>query len=359
MGNDLVKFLGDRGDEVWVTSRKNREYKEKNIHLIHGNAHDKLFLKVILQERYNAIVDFMSYSSNEFSARLEMLLDATEQYCYLSSARVYAASDLPLTEDSLRLLDIRGKEFEDYLRTDEYALAKARQENMLRQSGRNNWTIIRPYITYSNIRLQLGIFEKELWLYRALNGHTVVFPNDIGEKYTTMTYGADVARGIVMLVGNNRALGETVQIVAPQPVKWKEILKIYIEGIESYIGQRPKIKFIDSSDIIGKVTGRKYQILYDRLYDRYFNSQKINQICGEELSYIPVDEGLKRCMKEFIMGGQTFRLNDISWKYEGFADGLTGEKFSLELISTVKGKIKYESGRYIAHAEFKKEKRAK
>ena len=55
---------------------------------------------------------------------------------------------------------------EEYLKTDEYALSKARQEDILHRSGKNNWTVIRPYITYSEIRLQLGVLEKELWLYR-------------------------------------------------------------------------------------------------------------------------------------------------------------------------------------------------
>ena len=40
---------------------------------------------------------------------------------------------------------------------------------------------------------QLGVLEKELWLYRALNGRTIVFSKDIAEKSTTLTYGYDVA----------------------------------------------------------------------------------------------------------------------------------------------------------------------
>lgn len=53
------------------------------------------------------------------------------------------------------------------LSIDEYAITKAHQENLLINSKNKNWTIIRPYITYSEQRLQLGTFEKEDWLYRA------------------------------------------------------------------------------------------------------------------------------------------------------------------------------------------------
>ena len=41
------------------------------------------------------------------------------------------------------------------------ALQKAREENLLLKSDSRNWTIIRPYITYYDERLQLGVFEKK------------------------------------------------------------------------------------------------------------------------------------------------------------------------------------------------------
>ena len=72
---------------------------------------------------------------------------------------------------------------EQYLATNEYALAKAREENVLTESGFNNFTIIRPYITYYNNRLQLGIFEKEIWLQRALDGKNSFQPKHCIEVY--------------------------------------------------------------------------------------------------------------------------------------------------------------------------------
>jgi hypothetical protein len=110
----------------------------------------------------------MIYTTQSFKERVNFLLDATSQYVFFSSSRVYADSEIPITEDSSRLLDV--SQDKKFLSTDEYSLAKARQENILRKSKRKNWTIIRPYITYSENRLQLGILEKEEWLYRALQG---------------------------------------------------------------------------------------------------------------------------------------------------------------------------------------------
>lgn len=51
----------------------------------------------------------------------------------MSSARVYAENNALISEDSPRLLDVSTDAV--YLRTNEYALAKAREENILRNSG--------------------------------------------------------------------------------------------------------------------------------------------------------------------------------------------------------------------------------
>lgn len=172
----------------------------------------------------------MSYSTAQFSKRYEAILSSTDQYIFLSSARVYAQSDKPLTEGSPRLLDVCHDA--DYLITDEYALAKARQEDLLRNSGKNNWTIIRPYITYSEYRLQLSCLEKESWLYRALHGRTIVISNDLLSRKTTFTYGEDVASGIVSVIGNCESLGKSYHITNNEAHTWEEILSIYLTAIE-------------------------------------------------------------------------------------------------------------------------------
>ena len=53
------------------------------------------------------------------------------------------------------------------------------EENLLFNSEKNNFTIIRPTITYNTQRLQLGVLEKENWLYRALHGRAIVFSDDV------------------------------------------------------------------------------------------------------------------------------------------------------------------------------------
>ena len=344
IGVELVHLLSETNKYmIDVTSRKSRTSDKWNICYVQGNAHDNTFISdLLLQKSYDVIVDFMIYKTDEFRNRYELLLSKTDQYVFLSSGRVYANSNKKISEKSLRLLDIC--EDNEYLKTDEYALSKARQEDILRSSGSQNWTILRPYITYNDERLQLGILEKENWLYRALRNHTIIFSSDIAQKITTMTYGGDVAKGISSIIGEKKAYGETFQILQPEPIEWQSVLEIYLKVLKSKTGVCPKVIMLDDSKTMIKYSGGKYQAIYDRMYDRTFDNFKILQFCPELKDSVRTPEGLEKCLSSFLDSDRLFK--NINWKFEGFADKIANENYSLKEIIGFKNKLRYLLARY-------------
>jgi Nucleoside-diphosphate-sugar epimerases len=338
MGEHLVEIVAASGMETHVTSRT-RSGVAGCVHYIQGNAKDDAFLAPILARKWDAIVDFMVYSTPAFERRLPRLLESTSQYFYLSSARVYANSPGPITEESPRLLDVvKDPEF---LATDEYALAKARQENLLRASGRRNWTIIRPYITYARERLQLGVLEKEGWLYRALRRRSIVFSRDINERVTTMTSGRDVARAMVSLIGKTDALSEAFHVTTSQSHGWNHILKIYLEAIETHLGFKPRVHLADLAGFL-RCHPSKYQVIYDRVFDRVFDNSKIGRYLDVG-SFTPVDNGLREALCAFL-SNPTFK--QVDWRAEAKKDRLVREHSSLWEPHGLKDKARYAIRRY-------------
>jgi len=339
MGSHLINLLSDRGDKVVVTSRSHRPSKEL-VEFRQGNAKDIDFLRDILREQWDAIVDFMIYTEAEFEKRIELLLESTSHYVFLSTARVYNKSQEAITEESARLLDSSSDQ--DFLATREYSLSKALQEDILRSSNKTNWTIVRPYITYGEKRLQLGNLEKEDWLYRALQGRSIIFSKDINNRLTTLTYGLDVATGIASIINNTNAFGETYHITNEYAHKWSEILDIYLDVLEKKLGNRPKVIYQNLSDYLLWNKG-KYQILYDRLFDRKFDNTKINRFINTK-DFIQVEDGLKKCIETFLDNPSFF---DINWKNEAIKDRYARETTPLKEIGGFKQKIKYLVFRYL------------
>lgn len=292
IGGHLSELLVNCGSEVVVTTRKERKGRE-GISYVMGDAHDPLFLGEVLSKGWDAVIDFMLWSSCAFERVCSQLLSSCEHYIFLSSYRVFADSPL-ITERSPRLLDV--VEDREYLATDEYALAKARQEDILRRSGRINWTIVRPAITYSQGRFQLCTLECDTWFPLALSGHVVPLSEDMLAKTTTMTWGGDVAKMISLLIGRDDAKGEDFNVCTSKSARWNDVLEIYRAIIPFCVKRIPE-------GLYERTVGGVYQCRYDRLFNRVVDNSKIITFTGlRESDLLSIDEGIGREFSGFVRG---------------------------------------------------------
>lgn len=333
MGRPLVDKLS-KDNIVYVTSRTAKTSTE-NIKYLQGNATQIDFIDNLLKKKsWDCIVDFMVHSESVLKTLLPKILNNTKQYVFISSARVYSQSETPITEETPRLLDVCQDE--EYLKTNEYALAKAREENLLFNSGKNNFTIIRPTITYNTHRLQLGVLEKENWLYRALRGRSIVFSEDINNKLTTMTHGDDVSIGIASIIGKEEALGEAFHITYPASLPWNEVLKIYLNVLKKHTGKDIPVVMTQKSTNL-KFKNRIYQLIYSRYFNRTFNNSKIAKFTNIS-NFTAPQQGLANCLQEFLKKPQ---FGNIAWELEAVNDKIAGERTPLREIPHIGNKIKY------------------
>lgn len=337
MGQELVPLLAqDVKNEIVVTSRKKLESRER-IEYVQGNAKNIYFIRPLLESNYfDVIVDFMLYSVDEFKDRYELLLSSCKQYIFLSSSRVYAASDEPINEASDRLLDVSTDK--EFLENGEYSLTKAKEEDILNSSKYKNWVIIRPYKTYSNSRLQLGVLEMEQWLYRAVAGKTVVALGDIKHLHTSLTNSKDTAKILLRIIGNLTLNGEIFQIANPERITWEDVIKVYSQCIERRYGKRMKVYFEKDTTEAELIFNNKYRIKYDGLIDRIFDDSKICSLMGEKFSWTPLSVGLAECVNS------TFDLHNLivlNYGLEGMYDRITGDYTHLCEIQGNKNRIKY------------------
>lgn len=353
MGVPLTKILADKRHRVYVTSRRARVSEVENVTFLQGYAHDLSFIKCALSgSHYDAIVDFMSYSTKEFQERYAIMLEAARQYIFISSARVFAECKGKISEDSPRLLDACRDEA--YLATDEYALAKARQENLLRSSGRTNWTIIRPSITYNDYRLQMGAFDKEGWLYRALHGRSIVLSRDVADKLTAMTHGADLTRALANMIGQGSALGKAFNIATEKSYTWRQILPFYLDVLEEVTGSRPRV--VEAEQSVKMRDGSRYQIMYARSLNRSFDASALKPYVDVS-TFLDAKEGLRTALRNFLKAP---RFDAINWRHEAWNDRECGERTPLSEIPSTGARIEYICYRYrlpLLYRAYRKAKR--
>lgn len=339
IGSLLVRSLAANGHEVSVTSRS-EVLPQSNPRYLLGNARDDAFLGPVLNEQWDAIIDFMVYDTAEFAGRVKKLLQATDQYVFLSTGRVFASSETALQESSPRLLDICGDA--EYLTTDEYALTKARQEDLLRASGQTNWTIVRPYITFGAARLQLGPLEKEAWLYRALKGRSIVFCEALMDRETTLTDGVDVAEMLAALVGQKQALGKDFNLTNGVSVSWSSVLDTYLNALAAKRHKQTPV-LLQSVEAFCKTTNPA-QVRYDRMYNRRFATTKIASFFDISRIRQPLDALAQRVDAAL---SDTPRFGPINWRTEALRDRAAREHARLAELSGRRAALQYLAYRHL------------
>lgn len=289
MGRYVVPQLLSMGYETDVLSLDDAVSNNPKLKYIKGDIREENLLDNLLKNEYDGIIDFMGYSTDEFKTLHKKFLENTGHYIFLSSCRVFADNP-PITEDSPRLLDVSDDK--DFLATDDYALHKAREENMLRNSGYKNWTIVRPATTYSTGRFQLVTLEAPTLIHRMQTGKTVVLPDAAMECEATLSWGGDVGVMIARLLFNENAFADSFNVATAEYHKWSEIAEIYNKIIPfQYI----TVSVDDYLDIIAEgADWARYQLIYARMFHRITDNSKILSFTGMKQSELmTLENGLK------------------------------------------------------------------
>ena len=288
MGVYLVPKLATMGYEVKVICLDEMVSNHPLITYVRADAKNPAYMKELLQEKYDAIIDFLIYMTEEFKACHNLLLQNTDHYFFLSSYRVYSGQS-PVTEETPRLLDV--SEDRDFLATEDYSLYKAREEDILQNSIYQNWTIVRPAITYSKRRFQLVTLEAPVVVARALKGLPVVIPREALNIPATMNWAGDVADMFCGLLFNPKAYRECFTLATAEHHTWGEIAEYYREiiGLE-YVAA-------DTADylkILGSSVYAWYQLGYDRLFTRIIDNSKVLRVAGlKQEDFMPLRKGLE------------------------------------------------------------------
>lgn len=291
LGSYLIPILLKNSYFVHVVSLDDIVSDNPNLVYEKANAKDNDWLAQALQAKYDAIVDFMIYSTKEFAPRARMLMENTEHYVFLSSYRVYADAQGIITEDSPRLLETI-KDDPMFLATDDYSLAKARQEDIIHATGCTNYTILRPAPTFSSRKYQLISMEANSFINRALENKVVVLPEPPLHKMATMNWSGDVAKMIFRLILNPKAYGQTYTVATAEHHTWGEIADYYKE----IIGMQYITTDIDTFLTIfdNHTDWGRWRLMYDRMYDRVIDNSRILRDTGlKQSDFMSLKDALK------------------------------------------------------------------
>ena len=288
LGRYTAKELLSKDCEVDVICLEDNISDNSNLRYYKANADLKYLTEFLKDNYYDGIVNFIHYTSvDAYKPVHKLLCSKTDQLIFLSSYRVYADLQHPITETAPMLADV-VKDDEEFLQTENYALPKAGCEKYLREeSGTKNWTIVRPVISFSDKRFDLVTVTGREIIDAARSGETVILPKAAKNLTAGLDWAGNSGKLIANLLFKKECFGEAYTVSSGQNLTWGEVADIYtrLTGV--------KFRWAETEGYVNTGHGG-YILIYDRLYDRAVDNTKILKATGlKKDDFTSVEEGIK------------------------------------------------------------------
>ena len=284
-----------RGHELFLLNRsvsKNLPVPESASVLI-GDVYteESRLAGILADHRFDAVVDFIAFAAPDIERDLRLFRGRTNKFVFISSASAYQ------------------KPVRNYLITEEtplenpyweYSRNKIACEDRLMQAYREEGfpvTIIRPSHTYGPTQIPFGVSS---WMHpwtvvdRMKRGQKVIVPGD-GTSLWVLTWNADFAKGLVGLLGKDRAIGEAFQITSDEVQTWDQI---HLEAYRA-LGLKPNLIHIPS-DLIAMYNPHSLgSLVGDKANSVVFDNSKIKRFVPDYSCEVTWAEGVRRSLAWF------------------------------------------------------------
>ena len=259
-----------------------------------GLATEELLRELFAKTHYDGIVNFIHYADpTEYKKIHPLLIANTDHLIFLSSYRVYANEQHPVTEDAPRLLDVATDPY--FLENERYAIPKAKCEDYLRNERDGEpWTIVRPVISFSDKRLDLLLFSGHKVLRAVQRNEELMMP-ELTKGYTAgLDWAGNTGKLIANLFCKPDAIGETFTVYSGHGMTWGDVADVYskVTGVkitwgteEAFLECYPKVKETDAA---------YWSWIYDRRYNRDIDPSKILRVTGlTQADFLSIEDGLR------------------------------------------------------------------
>lgn len=291
LGRYTAKELLKLGYAVDIICLEDCVSNDALLHYWKGNA-DLHYLEEFLEERhYDGIVNFIHYYDVETYRPIHMLLsEKTDHLIFLSSYRVYSDKELPITETSPLLLDVvQDKSFSE---NEFYAVPKTKNERFIQmESGTDNWTIVRPVISFSDRRLDIVTATGREVLTKTRQGEAVRLPRPAKNLTAGLDWAGNSGKLIAHLLQNEKTLREAYTVSTAPNLTWEEIAAIYTEEIGA------KFEWVDTEEYLEEnpyIKENPQILIYDRFLERKVDCSKVMEATGlAKYDFLSIREGLQ------------------------------------------------------------------
>lgn len=301
----ITRLLAERGEEVWLLNRGNRnEGLPDNVHIIQCDINDEEEAEKCLEGmEFDCVGEFIGFELPQLERDYRLFAGKTKQFIFISSASAYQK---PLTGYVITEETPLDNPYWEYSRNkqacEEYLFTRYREDGF-------PVTVVRPSHTYDERSVPLGVHGKKgSWqvIKRIKEGKPVIIHGD-GTSLWTITHNSDFAKAYAGLIGNPAAIGEAFHITTDESVSWNEIYGYIADAV----GVELKPYHISSETLAAR--GSEYDFVGSLIGDKansvVFDNSKVKKLVPEFKAEITAKEGIRRTV-EYVLSHKECQQDD-------------------------------------------------
>jgi len=243
--------------------------------------------KALEKYEFDAVVDWIAFVPEHIEEDIRLFRGKTKQLIFISSASIYETppSKLPVTE----LTPLYNPIWK-------YSQDKIACEDVLRKAWETEkfpFTIVRPSHTYDKTLVPMeGGYTV---LHRIKESKPVVVHGD-GTSIWTLTNHRDFAKGLVGLLGNEKAIGEDFHITSDEWLTWNQIYQTFAK----LLGKDADLVHIPSEIIAKYDKSIGDSLLGDKTHSMIFDNSKLKNAVPDFKCEIPFEEGAQEIVEWYM-----------------------------------------------------------
>jgi nucleoside-diphosphate-sugar epimerase len=300
----VSRLAVEQGFDLYLLNRGNRNsFVPEGAKVVTGDISNVDWMKEYLRDQYfDIVIDFIVFEPEQAKRDIGLFAGKTSQYIFISTVATYQR---PV---GYYLVDESTPQCNPYW---DYAINKISCEELYRKEYRENGfplTIIRPSHTYSeaNIPFVMNSFSKPWSLIdRLLKNKPIIVPGD-GTSLWTLTHNSDIAKGIVGLMGNVQAIGQTFHITSDEVKTWDQYLQVMAQAV----GVKPVIKHLSSEMICTIAPDLKPGLIGDQCNSFVVDNSKIKRFVPGYQATMPFERGIRKSIDYFKKHPELQRIDE-------------------------------------------------
>ena len=294
LGTYVSKELLRLGATVEIICPEEKVSDNERLIFHRSLATEDLLRELFLKKHYDGIVNFIHYKEVDDYMKIHPLLIAnTDHLIFLSSYRVYADEQHPITESAPRLFDVIKDD--DFLLNEKYAVPKSKCEDYLRSKCANEpWTIVRPVISFSDNRLDLLMYSGHDVIHAAKDAKELLLPKTVKDYCAGIDWAGNSGKIIANLLFKQTAIGEIFTIYSGHNLTWGAVASVYQKLTGVTIRWCEEEDYIDFHTRLQGTTGLGWGWKYDRCYNRDIDCSKVLRVTGlTQDDFLSLEQGLR------------------------------------------------------------------